>query len=73
MGRSGHTLVVRVTGTSNKRVSLPALCIKPGWPARLIYRMHHTASAAVVISSSTSVGRVTKEAWLVSTSMVWRA
>jgi uncharacterized membrane protein YjgN (DUF898 family) len=31
------------------------------------------ASAALVISSSTSVGRVAKEAWLVSSSMVWRA
>jgi putative transposase len=34
--------VVRVTGTSNKRVSLAALiAIKPGCRARLIYRVHH--------------------------------
>jgi transposase len=33
--------VVRVTGTSNKRVSLAALiCTKPGCRARLIYRAH---------------------------------
>jgi hypothetical protein len=34
---------------------------------------YHTASAALVISSSTSVGRVAKEAWLVSSSMISRA
>jgi putative transposase len=34
--------VVRVTGSSNKRVSLAALlCIKPGQRPRLIYRVHH--------------------------------
>src|SRR4029450_6332585 len=33
---------------------------------------YHTASAALVISSTTSVGRVAKEAWLVSSSMVCR-
>jgi hypothetical protein len=33
--------VVRVTGGSNKRVSLAALiCIKPGCRPRLIYRVH---------------------------------
>ncbi|MCW3062991.1 MAG: hypothetical protein JWN32_163 [Solirubrobacterales bacterium] len=45
-----------------------------GWPAgrrRLV--AYHTASAALVISSSTSVGRVAKAAWLVSSSMVSRA
>jgi putative transposase len=34
--------VVRVTGASNRRVSLAALlCCKPGCRARLIYRVHH--------------------------------
>jgi putative transposase len=34
--------VVKVTGASNKRVSLAALlCIKPGQRPRLIYRVHH--------------------------------
>jgi putative transposase len=34
--------VVRVTGSSNKRVSLAALiCVKPGQRARQIYRVHH--------------------------------
>jgi hypothetical protein len=34
--------VLRVTGSSNKRVSLAALiCVKPGQRARLIYRVHH--------------------------------
>jgi hypothetical protein len=34
--------VVKVTGGSNKRVSLAALiCIKPGCRPRLIYRVHH--------------------------------
>jgi hypothetical protein len=38
-GRRGHTPVVRVTGGSNKRVSLTALiAVKPGRRARLIYR-----------------------------------
>jgi hypothetical protein len=41
-GRRGHTPVVRVTGVSNKRVSVAALiAIKPGHRARLIYRLHH--------------------------------
>jgi DDE superfamily endonuclease len=40
-GRRGHTPVVRVTGGSNKRVSLAALiAIKPGQAPRLIYRVH---------------------------------
>jgi putative transposase len=40
--RRGHTPVLRVTGSSNKRVSLAALiCVKPGQRARLIYRVHH--------------------------------
>jgi hypothetical protein len=40
-GRRGHTPVVRVTGASNKRVSLAALiCVKPGNRPRLIYRTH---------------------------------
>jgi hypothetical protein len=40
-GRRGATPVVRVTGASNKRVSLAALiCIKPGQRPRLIYRVH---------------------------------
>ena len=40
-GRRGHTPVVRVTGTSNRRVSLAALiAVKPGCRARLIYRVH---------------------------------
>jgi hypothetical protein len=34
--------VVKVTGSSNRRVSLAALlCIKPGQRPRLIYRAHH--------------------------------
>jgi hypothetical protein len=34
--------VVKVTGSSNKRVSLAALlCLKPGCRPRLIYRVHH--------------------------------
>ena len=41
-GRRGHTPVVKVTGGSNKRVSLAALiAIKPGHRPRLIYRVHH--------------------------------
>ena len=40
-GRRGHTPVVRVTGASNKRVSLAALiAVKPGCRPRLIYRVH---------------------------------
>jgi hypothetical protein len=40
-GRRGQTPVVRVTGGSNKRVSLAALiAVKPGQRARLIYRVH---------------------------------
>jgi len=40
-GRRGTTPVVKVTGGSNKRVSLAALiAIKPGHRPRLIYRMH---------------------------------
>ena len=40
-GRRGCTPVVRVTGGSNKRVSLAALiAIKPGCGTRLIYRVH---------------------------------
>jgi putative transposase len=40
-GRRGHTPVVKVTGGSNKRVSLAALiAIKPGQAPRLIYRVH---------------------------------
>ena len=40
-GRRGHTPVVRVTGGSNKRVSLAALiAVKPGCRPRLIYRVH---------------------------------
>ncbi len=40
-GRRGCTPVVKVTGGSNKRVSLAALiCVKPGQRARLIYRVH---------------------------------
>jgi DDE superfamily endonuclease len=34
--------VVKVTGSSNQRVSLAALiCLKPGCRPRLIYRVHH--------------------------------
>jgi len=41
-GRRGRAPVVRVTGASNRRVSLAALiAIKPGCRARLIYRVHH--------------------------------
>src|SRR6266705_2533480 len=41
-GRRGCTPVVKVTGGSNRRVSLAALiAIKPGQQARLIYRVHH--------------------------------
>src|ERR1700746_2569985 len=41
-GRRGATPVVRVTGGSNKRISLAALiAIKPGHAPRLIYRVHH--------------------------------
>jgi len=33
---------VKVTGSSNKRVSLAALlCMRPGQRPRLIYRVHH--------------------------------
>jgi hypothetical protein len=40
-GRRGHTPVVTVTGSSNRRVSLAALlCVKPGQRPRLIYRTH---------------------------------
>src|SRR6266849_97446 len=40
-GRRGCTPVVKVTGGSNKRVSLAALiAIKPGCRPRLIYRVH---------------------------------
>src|SRR5262249_57656431 len=40
-GRRGTTPVVKVTGGSNKRVSLAALiAIKPGHRPRLIYRVH---------------------------------
>ena len=40
-GRRGTTPVVKVTGSSNKRVSLAALiAIKPGHRPRLIYRVH---------------------------------
>jgi hypothetical protein len=40
-GRRGQTPVVRVTGGSNRRVSLAALiCVKPGCRPRLIYRVH---------------------------------
>jgi transposase len=42
-GRRGHTPVVKITGGSNKRVSLAALiAIKPGQAPRLIYRVHHS-------------------------------
>jgi hypothetical protein len=41
-GWRGRTPVVKVTGSSNRRVSLAALpCIKPGQRPRLIYRVHH--------------------------------
>jgi hypothetical protein len=41
-GRRGHTPVVKVTGGSNRRVSLAALlAVKPGQRSRLIYRVHH--------------------------------
>ena len=41
-GRRGRTPVVRVTGGSNKRVSLAALiAVRPGCRPRLIYRVHH--------------------------------
>ena len=44
-GRRGTTPVVRVTGGTNKRVSLAALiCTKPGCRPRLIYRVHHRRS-----------------------------
>ena len=40
-GRRGHTPVVKVTGSSNRRVSLAALiAVKPGCRPRLIYRTH---------------------------------
>ena len=40
-GRRGHTPVVKVTGSSNKRVSLAALiATRPGCGPRLIYRTH---------------------------------
>src|SRR6266571_1761646 len=40
-GRRGQTPVVRVTGSSNRRVSVAALiCVKPGQRPRLIYRTH---------------------------------
>jgi hypothetical protein len=35
--------VVKVTGGSNRRISLAALiAVKPGCQPRLIYRVHHT-------------------------------
>jgi hypothetical protein len=41
-GRRGHTPVVKVTGSSNRRVSLAALiAVKPGHRPRLIYRVHN--------------------------------
>ena len=41
-GRRGYTPVVKVTGASNRRVSLAALiAVKPGCRPRLIYRVHH--------------------------------
>jgi len=41
-GRRGCTPVVRVTGASNKRVSVAALiAVRPGQRPRLIYRVHH--------------------------------
>jgi hypothetical protein len=41
-GRRGQTPVVRVTGGSNKRVSLAALiAVRQGCRPRLIYRVHH--------------------------------
>ena len=41
-GRRGHTPVVKVTGSSNRRVSLAALiAVRPGCRPRLIYRTHH--------------------------------
>ena len=41
-GRRGQTPVVRVTGGSNKRVSLAALiAVRPGQRPRLIYRVHY--------------------------------
>src|SRR5205823_3171438 len=40
-GRRGHTPVVKVTGSSNRRVSLAALiAVKPERRPRLIYRVH---------------------------------
>ena len=40
-GRRGQTPVVKVTGSSNRRVSVAALlCTKPGQRTRLIYRIH---------------------------------
>jgi hypothetical protein len=37
--------VVKVTGSSNRRVSLAVLiAIKPGRQSRLIYRVHHARS-----------------------------
>jgi len=40
-GRRGTTPVVKVTGGSNKRISLAALiALKPGCAPRLIYRVH---------------------------------
>jgi DDE superfamily endonuclease len=40
-GRRGHTPVVKVTGSSNRRVSLASLiAVKPGHQPRLIYRAH---------------------------------
>jgi hypothetical protein len=41
-GRRGQTPVVKVTGGSNKRVSLAALiAVRPGQRPRLIYRVHY--------------------------------
>lgn len=41
-GRRGHTPLVKVTGGSNRRVSLAApIAVKPGCRPRLIYRVHH--------------------------------
>ena len=41
-GRRGQTPVVRVTGGSNKRVSLAALiAVRAGQRPRLIYRVHY--------------------------------
>ncbi len=67
-GRRGQTPVVRVTGGSNKCVSLAALiAIKPGCRPRLIYGVHRGAGAAAT-SAKASPRRTMLSSWMLPTS-----